>query len=99
MTGDAANAEPEPDAGVDAWFDLDRSEGNVVGILQHRNGAGAIESDVELAGEPVERAVIEDVEMPFARIGARVEQLLWIDTCGGRAGDVADVVGARATRT
>ena len=100
VAGDAAEAELEPDAGseAEAIVHLHRLEADVVGILQHRNGAGAVESDIELARQAVERAVVEDVEVPFARIGARVDQLLRIDACRRRAGDVADIVGAGAAR-
>ena len=60
--------------------------------------AGAVEGDVELARQAVERAVVEDVEVPFARVGPRVDQFLRVDAGGRRAGDVADVVGAGAAR-
>ena len=60
--------------------------------------AGAVETDVELARQAVERAVVEDVEVPFARIGPRVDQFLRVDAGGRRAGDVADIVGAGAAR-
>src|SRR5581483_8731100 len=62
------------------------------------NGAGAVESDVEFARQTVERAVIENVKVPFAGKGTRIDQLLRIDAGGRRAGDVADVVGAGAAR-
>ncbi|MFM2420701.1 MAG: hypothetical protein RL385_5424, partial [Pseudomonadota bacterium] len=45
-----------------------------------------------------QRAVVEDVEVPFPRGGPGVDQLLRIDAGGRRAGDVADVVGARTAR-
>ena len=54
--------------------------------------------DIELARQAVERALVEDVEMPFAGVGPSVEQLLRVDAGGRRAGDVADVVGAGAAR-
>ena len=100
VAGDAAEAEAEPDAGLEAEavLHLDRLEADVVGVLQHRDDAGAVEPDVELARHAVERAVVEDVEVPLARIGPRVDQLLRIDAGGRRAGDVADVVGAGAAR-
>ena len=60
--------------------------------------AGAVERDVELARQAVKRALVEDVEVPFARVGPGVDQFLRIDAGGRRAGDVADVVGARAAR-
>ena len=60
--------------------------------------AAAVEADVELARDAVERAVVEDVEVPLAGIRPRVDQFLRIDAGGRRAGDVADVVGARAAR-
>ena len=100
VPGDAAEHQAEPDARLDAVALLDRDglEADVVGVLQHRNRAAAVEGDVELARQAVERAVVEDVEVPFARVGARVDQLLRIDAGGRGAGDVADVVGAGAAR-
>ena len=100
VSGDAAEAEPEPDAGrePEAILHLHRLEADVVGVLQHRDDAAAVEGDVELARQAVERAVVENVEVPLARIGPRVDQFLRIDAGGRRAGDVADVVGAGAAR-
>ena len=77
---------------------LDGLEADVVRVFQHRNAAGAVEGDVELARQAVERALVEDVEVPFARIRPRVDQLLRIDTGGRCAGDIADIVGARTAR-
>src|ERR1700722_1567198 len=98
--GDAAEHELEPDAWRDAEavFHRDGLEADVVGVFQHRDQAAAVEADIELARDAVERAVVEDVEMPFAGIRPRIDQLLRIDTRGRRAGDVADVVGAGAAR-
>ena len=100
MPGEAAQAEPEPDAGLEpeAVVHGDGLEADVVGVLQHRNDPGAVEADIELARQAVERAVVENVEVPFARIGPRVDQLLRVDAGGRRAGDVADIVGAGAAR-
>jgi hypothetical protein len=100
VAGDAAETELEPDAGhePETIIHLHRLEADVVGILEHRDGAGAVEGDIEFARQTVKRAIVEDVEMPLARKGARIDQLLRIDTGGRRAGDVADIVGARATR-
>ena len=86
VSGQPAKAETEPDARLEpeAIVDLHRLEADVVGVLQHRDDAGAVEADVELARQPVERAVVENVEMPFARIGPRVDQFLAVDA-GGRA--------------
>ena len=100
VAGDAAEREAKPDAGLDAEavLHLDRREGDVVGVFQHRDLAGAVEGDVELARQPVQRAIVEDVIVPLARIGAGVDQLLRIDPGGRRARDVADVVGAGTAR-
>ena len=100
MAGDAAEHEAEPDARLDAEavFDLDGLKSDVVGVFQHRDRAGAVEADIELARDAVERAVVENVEMPFARVRPGVDQLLRIDAGGRRAGDVADIVGAGAAR-
>ena len=96
----SAEAKTEPDAGLksEAVVHLHRLEADVVGILQHGNYARAVEADIELARQAVERAVVENMEVPFARIRPRVDQLLRIDTGGRRAGDVADIVGAGAAR-
>ena len=100
VPGDAAQQDAEPDARLDteAALHLHGLEADVVGVLQHGDGAGAVEADVELARQAVERAVVEDVEVPLAGVGPRVDQLLRVDAGGGRAGDVADVVGAGAAR-
>ena len=100
VPGDAAETELEPDAGLEAEavVHLNRLEADVIGILEDGNATGAIEGDVELARQAVERTVVEDVEMPFARVGTRVDKLLRVDACGRRAGDVADIVGAGAAR-
>ena len=100
MAGDAAQHEAEPDAGLDAVAVVhgDRRKADVVGILEHRDGAAAVEADIEFARNAVERAVVENVEVPFPRIGSGVEQFLRIDAGGRRAGDVADIVGTRAAR-
>ena len=94
----SARRNQTPGCCAEAVLHLDRLEADVVGVLQHRDGAGAVEGDVELARQAVERALVEDVEVPFARVGPGVDQLLRVDAGGRRAGDVADVVGARAAR-
>ena len=100
VTGDAAEHQPEPDARLDAEAVLHRHglEADVVGVLERGDDAAAVIGDVELARQPVERALVEDVEVPLARIGPRVDQLLRVDAGGRRAGHVADVVGAGAAR-
>ena len=55
-------------------------------------------ADVEFARQPIERALIENVEMPLPRPRPGIDQLLRIDTRSRGAGDVADVVGAGAAR-
>ena len=100
MSGDSAEQQTKPDA----WLapapiaDQHGLETDVVGLFQCRNTAAAIEGDVELARQAVQRAIIEDVIVPFARQRPRVAQFLWIDAGGRRSRDVADVVGARAAR-
>ncbi len=100
VAGEPAQAKPKPDAGFEpeAVVHGDRLEADVVGVLQHRNDPGAVETDIELARQAVERAIVENVEVPLARIGARIDQLLAVDAGGRRAGDVADIVGAGAAR-
>ena len=60
VPGDAAHNELEPDARHDARavFDLHRLKADVVGVLKRRDRATAVEGDVELAGQTVERALI-----------------------------------------
>src|SRR5580765_3726 len=66
---DATEAEPK----INAWLDaetrlhIDRLEADVVGILENGNCACAIEGDIEFSGQTIERAVVQNVEMPFAR--------------------------------
>ena len=100
VAGDAADPELEPDAGLDikTVFHLDRGKGDIVGVLEHCDLAGAVEGDVEFARQSRQRAVVEDVIVPFAGIFAGVQQFLRIDAGGRRARDVADVVGAGTAR-
>ena len=81
VAGDAAEAQAKPDAGLDAEtvLHLDRGKRDVVGVFQHRDLAGAVEGDVELARQAGQRAVVEDVVVPLAGIFAGVEQFLRID--------------------
>ncbi len=60
MPGDTADNELEPDARRDARavFDLHRLKADVVGVLERRDRAAAVEGDVELARQTVERALI-----------------------------------------
>src|ERR1019366_8747623 len=100
VAGNAAYAQAKPDAGLDAETVLhfDRGEGDVVGVFKHRDLAGAVESDVELARQSRQRAVVENVVVPFAGVFAGVDQFLRIDPRARRARDIADIVGARAAR-
>ena len=100
MSGDAAYPQAKPDTRFDAEaiLYLDCGERDVVGVFEHRDLAGAVEGDVELARQSRQRAVVEDVVVPFARVFAGVEQFLRIDTRRRSARDVADVVGAGTAR-
>ena len=95
MPGNAAQAQLEPDAGLKpkTLVHLRCLKADVVRIFQHRDRAGA-----EFARQAVKRAIVENMEMPFARVRAGVDQLLRIDAGGRRAGDIADIVGAGAAR-
>ncbi len=55
VPGDAAEQDPEIDAGRDglALADRDRRKADVVGVLEHRNRAAAVEPHVELARQAV----------------------------------------------
>ena len=96
MAGDAAEGEAVVDAGFDAEAlgDRDCGEGDVVGVLEDGDGAAAVEGDVELAGQAVEFAVVEDVVVDAAGVLPGVDQFLRVNAGGRAAGDVADVVGA-----
>ena len=94
MTRDA----PQLKAEIDLAAGTDGHKTDVVGILQGRHLSAAIEGDVEFARQPVHLAVIEDVMVHVAAQAARIVELLQVDPRGGTAGDVADVVGARAAR-
>ena len=100
VPGNAANPQAKPDAGLDpkAVFHLDRRKSDVVGVFEHRDLAGAVEGDVELARQSRQRAVVENVKMPLPGIFAGVDQFLRIDPGGRRARDIADVVGAGTAR-
>ena len=100
MAGDAAQLQAEVDARLEpgAAGDLARHEADVVGVLEHRDATAAVEGDVELARQAVHLAVIEDVVVHGAAERPRVVDLLRVDAGGRAAGDVADIVGARAAR-
>src|SRR5262249_41040544 len=100
VTGDPAECEPKPNAGFDIepLFHLHGGEADVVAILKHGDFSAAVEADVEFARQAVERTLVQDVKMPFARVGPRVEKFLRIDAGRRRTRDVAYIVSARATR-
>ena len=79
------SARRNADAGLDAVpvDHLDRLEADVVGVLEHRDDAAAVEADIELARQAVERAVVQDVEVPLARVRPRVDQFLRVDARRG----------------
>src|SRR5947208_16200463 len=60
MAGDAAEQNPEIDGGCGprVLADRDRREADVVGVLEHRNRAAAVETDVEFARQAIELAMI-----------------------------------------
>ena len=100
VAGDAAKRQPEPHSRLDSEGVLHRNrrKADVVGVLQHRDHTCAVESDVELARDAIERTIVEDVEVPFASVRPGIDQFLRIDTGSRCAGDIADVVGARTAR-
>src|SRR5689334_3851591 len=101
VAGKAAQAKPKPDARLETktLFYKHRLEPDVVGILQNRDRPRAIECNIEFARQTIQRAVIKNVKVPFARKRLRVDQLLWIDPRRRRASDVSDVVGTGPART
>ena len=100
MAGDAAETQAIVNAGrnTEPVRHLHRAEGDVVGVLQHRDASAAVEGDVELARQAVELAVVQDEVMQRSCVRPRVDQLLRIDPRGRAAGDVADVVRAGTAR-
>src|SRR5262245_51221282 len=96
VPGDAADqeAEPYPCRDLVARSHLDCLEADVVGVFEHGNDAAAVKADVELSRQTVERALVENVEMPLSRVWPGIDQLLRIDASGGRPCDVANIVGA-----
>src|SRR6266851_88306 len=98
VAGDAAEQDAEVDAGghVVAFGDANGDEADVVGVGYDADGAAVVEGDVELAGEAVEVARVEDVVVEgFGQWGDVVE-FGWVEARDGRGGDVADVVCAGA---
>ena len=78
VTGKAAEAKTEPNAGIEweSFVYLDRLETDVICVLQHRDEPRAVKTNIELARQAVERTVVEDVKMPFACVGTGVDQFL-----------------------
>src|SRR4029077_15237364 len=60
MPGDAAKHQPEPDARLDAVTIIyaHRLKADVVGVLEHRDDAAAVEADIEFARNAVERTIV-----------------------------------------
>ena len=100
MPSNAAEHQTEINARLDlrARQNLDGLEANVIRIFERRHTAAAIKGDIELARQAGGRAIIQNMEMPFARIGPRVEQFMRPDAGCRVARDIADIVGARAAR-
>src|SRR5258705_2390892 len=100
VTGDAAHAQAKPDAWLDTEpvLNLHSREGDIVGTFKHGDLAGAVECDVEFSWQSRERAVVENVGVPFAGVLAGVEQFLRIDTCRWSALAGAKVIGAGTAR-
>ncbi len=78
VSRNTAENELEPDAGCNtgAIFDFDGLETDVIGVFQRRNGAAAIESDIEFAGQTIERALVQDMKVPRTGIGPGIDQFL-----------------------
>jgi hypothetical protein len=100
VAGDAAEAEPVIHAGrhAETRRDADGGERDIVGLLQHRDGAAAVIGDVELARQAVQLAMMQDEMMQRAGVRAGVQQLVRIDPGGRAAGDVAHIVRPRPAR-
>ncbi len=74
----------------------DGDEADVVGVGYDADGAAVVEGDVELAGEAVEVARVEDVVVEGLGQWGDVIELGWVEAGDGRGGDVTDVVRAGA---
>src|SRR5262249_5748968 len=100
VAGQTAEAEPEPDPRIEtkSLFHRHRLKADVVGVLQNWNSAGTVEGNIEFARQTVERPIVEDVEVPFARIRPSVDKFLRIDAGGGRTGYIGNIVPTRPAR-
>ena len=98
MAGDSTQRQSEIYARRDRLSpgDLHGRKPDVVGVFQRADRAAAIEGDVELPGQPVHLAMVQDVIVHRPGERAGVDQFLSIDAGGGAGGDVADVVRTRA---
>src|SRR5512143_78633 len=83
-------------AGAPAPSAADCLEADVVRFFDY--AATAIEGDIELARQAIERAIVEDVMMPLPRVGPGVDQLVAVDAGDRTAGDVADIGRRRRGR-
>ena len=98
MAGDAAEAHAEvhPSGHGFSFANRNGKKSNIVGVVQGGHFAAAIESDIEFTRQSVHFAVIQNVMMHFGAERLRINQLLRINTSGGRAGHVANIVCTRA---
>src|SRR5208283_2670882 len=97
VTGNAADDELEPDAWRDicAILDLNGLEANIIGVLERRDRTATIKGDIEFAWQTIERALIQNMKVPRARIGPCIDELAWTDSCRCVPSHIADIVGAR----
>src|SRR5262249_40756578 len=100
VAGDAAKCETKPHAGLcrETRLHLDSLKSDVVGIFKDRYAARAVKSDIELARQTIQRPFVENVEVPLARVRARVDQFMRVNAGSRRARHVPDVVGAGPAR-
>src|SRR5260370_31715834 len=98
VAGDAAEQDAEVDAGgyVVAFGYADGDEADVVGVGYDADGAAVVEGHVELAGETVEVARVEDVVVEGLGQWGDVIELGWGEAGDGRGGDVTAGVRDRA---
>ncbi len=75
-----------------------RRDAEIVRVLDRADQPAAVEGDVELAGQVVELARINDDPRQLAHVGRAIDQLVRIDPGGGVRSEIANVVGARAAR-
>ncbi len=98
VTGDAAKLHTKIDSRLDTlpFGDANGVESDVVGICANGDASAVVKGDVELAGQSVEVAVVQDVVMHRLGIGQDIEDFLGIESAGRTGRNIAQVVSPGA---